>query len=210
MIASVPFRLTLGIGAAGLAGLAAGTAVASGLSWAVIPAVLGALAAIGLLVWSFVSRPADEDARGRLDLLFGDMDDPVQRSVIWRTVLAVIIQLLAARFVEATPEVWAEVERGYGVGAEVGVPVAATVFVLCTGWTGYEMVRFVRIDEFWRHAFTFAAAVGGLAFGVLMVFWLLIGEVARVPQPSFMDAYRMLALLMGAASVWHVMRTSRA
>ena len=177
----------------------------------ILPILLG----VGALYWGFrQARRGGEREVSDLDMLFGDMSDPVQRRIISRTAIAGAIHgiLLVAIAGGDLAPVAASDGAGGGDGAGWLTIAAYAAFVLTLVWLAVECVLFHNIDEFWARVALGPAALAGAGLFIAVISWMVAEELFAVPEARFWWFYLfyyflLLALLLGK---WQRTRSGRA
>ena len=154
------------------AGLVAGWGVGYSIgSGNPLPAIGGFLLAGGICYAIYRFRPKQGEMREILDMLFGDMDDPEQRSIMIRIAIAAFAHAMSmapSMIFEKSAEGPVNFADGL-TQPELKQVAYVAFFVITLLWVIYESYRFYSIDEFWRRI-----SLGPLAFAGSIVFLLVV------------------------------------
>lgn len=174
--------------------------------------VVGALLFIGggaLMYWGYRRKLAATDSDGDvsdIDMLLGDMSDPVQRNIILRVVAASAIHgMVLLNFIDRS-----SVPVTFGDGplerSELITLGAYGLFLVTLVWIVIECIRFHRIDEFWTRIVMGPAALSGVILFVAVTLWSLGEEVLAFGEARFWHYYLFyyLTILTLMVAKWQI------
>lgn len=192
---TMTFFLTI-IGGMFVAGIGVGLFVGwvsdddPGSVWFPLVGALLFLAGGGAMYWGYRQKVASADSGGDasdIDMLLGDMSDPVQRNIILRVVVASAIHgMVLLNFIDRS-SVPVTLGDGPLERPELITLGAFGLFLATLVWIVIECIRFHRIDEFWTRIAIGPAALAGVILFMAVTLWSLGEEV----------------LGLGAARFWH-------
>jgi len=145
-----------------------------------------------VLYWGYRRKAAtadDGDDVSDIDMLLGDMSDPVQRNIILRVVVASAVHgMVLLNFIDmsATPVTFGD---GPLDRLEMITLGGYAVFLITLVWIVIECIRFHRIDEFWTRIVMGPAALAGVILFMAITLWSLGEEVMTFPAARFWHFY---------------------
>lgn len=174
--------------------------------------VVGAVLFIGgaaFMVWGYRRKAAaadDGEDASDIDMLLGDMSDPVQRNIILRVVVASAIHgMVLLNFIDQSA-----VPVTFGDGPlsrpELITLGSYAVFLITLVWIVIECIRFHRIDEFWTRIVIGPAALAGVVLFMTVTLWTLGEEALGFGEARFWHYYLFyyLTLLLLMIGKWQL------
>ncbi|WP_306252084.1 hypothetical protein [Parvularcula sp. IMCC14364] len=144
--------------------------------------IIGLALAGVILTIGYNLRPKDEEGRELMDMIFGDMTDPLQRAIIFRMTIASLIHgLVLSRLILDNDMSPINIMDGIGPD-ETGTFLLVSVFVLSLFWCVYECWRFYNIDEFWRTMSVGPIASAGVVLLLMTTLWGLARDYLGAPD----------------------------
>ncbi|MCI5048273.1 MAG: hypothetical protein MRY59_12290 [Aquisalinus sp.] len=144
--------------------------------------ITGLVIAAIILTFGYNLRPKDEEGRELMDMIFGDMTDPVQRAIIFRLTVASLIHGLVLGRLVFRDEVGA-INIMDGIAQdETGTMIMVIIFTLSLFWCVYECWRFYNIDEFWRNMSVGPIAASGVTLFVMTILWGIARDYLGAPE----------------------------
>ena len=159
----------------------------------------------GVMYWGYRRKAAAADDgadASDIDMLLGDMSDPVQRNIILRVVVASAIHgMVLLNFIDGSA-----VPVTFGDGPlerpELITLGSYAVFLVTLVWIVIECIRFHRIDEFWTRIVMGPAALAGAILFMAVTLWTLSEEALGFGEARFWHFYlfyylTLLCLMIG-------------
>lgn len=158
----------------------------------IVPILIGlVLCAGGIGLMSFgYRRIAESDAdTSWLEMVFGDMTDPVQRAIIMRIIAAGALHGMVVVWIVSSDIVPVAWHDGGIAGAEWLTLGGFALFALTMVWIIWECIRFYNIDEFWHRIILIPASLAGVILLVMTVLWGLAENILSAPRADFWVYY---------------------